>query len=807
MKKLLTLLAFLAVTGTASADGVITFGNADPGRDFITDAFLVSGVNNLESDLADGSHVLINFNSEGNPNGKFWTADAAGEWTNSAAVEAMNNDLSTEFVNADFAAGCDLKLTAPGPGDAHSNLFLSFNANEGDEVTIYVSVYGQNGPLDNVTVNGLDETEIAYAVGNGDGFVADPTFAQEVRALTLVKITGKLTADKQVQITSTSMAGDNSAKNGFQIAGYKVGTAAVAIESLALVGTFPGMTWEPTEGIAMNQDIDNPAIWSVTMEGVEIAAGTYEYKVTANGTWGDFEIPASGNQDFTFGTEGYPAGIYNLTFTADTENNELTLVPELQQPEEPVGAGVITFGNADPGKDFITDPFMVNGVTNLETDLTDGTHMLFNFDSEGNPNGKFWAGAVTGDWNNSAAVEAMNMALGTAFENADFAAGSSLQMPNPGPGDSHCNLILTFNNAPKNTLDLYATVGGVNGPLDNVTVSGLDNVIISYAVGDGDGFVSTPTFSSEIRGVTLVRIQGYLGEDKTVTVSSTSMAGDNSAKNGFQIAAYTFTDETLPFVINSMAVVGTFPGMTWDPTASIAMIQDSENPAVWTASLENIEVEAQTYEYKVTANGKWGVYELPESGNYDFTFGNDDYPAGTYNLTFTADTENHTLTLVVEASEAPIEEDVFTVVGNAPFFGEAWDITDEGNDMEKGEDGIYTKTFENVVFESEYTIEYKVVKNHSWTENWGFTFNSEANADYYVNRAGTYTITFKFVPDGTLADNDCSVTCIVNGVGDTGINAVDSLNSDGVVYNLQGMRVTNVQKGLYIVNGRKVVIK
>jgi len=45
--------------------------------------------------------------------------------------------------------------------------------------------------------------------------------------------------------------------------------------------------------------------------------------------------------------------------------------------------------------------------------------------------------------------------------------------------------------------------------------------------------------------------------------------------------------------------------------------------------------------------------------------------------------------------------------------------------------------------------------------------------------------------------------------GSTGIKSIsaDGRLNDGVIYNLQGVRVSNPQKGVYIRNGRKVVIK
>ena len=412
-----------------------------------------------------------------------------------------------------------------------------------------------------------------------------------------------------------------------------------------------------------------------------------------------YQIEATEAPQFIIFNNGKNGSDEGAIQTADLEfvNRQTYDLTELlsEPPVEDV-ITVITFGNNNPNRDYVTDPFVVSGVINFEADLKDGTHLLLNHDSEDNPNGKFWTGNVAGTWTNAAAVEAMNEALGTAFVDADFAAGTNLATCDPGPGDSHSHLTLTFNNAQKNTLELYATVTGRNGALDNVTVTGLNNVIISYAVGDGDGFVEQPTFSPDKLGITLVKIQGYLGDDKQVTISSTSMAGEASAKNGFQMAAYTITDEVLP------------------------------------------------------------------------------------------------------------EVNVYTLVGNAPFFGEEWDINNEANDMVKGEDGVYTKTFENVTFDEQYKIEYKVVKNHSWDENWGFTYMGE-NADYLIEGAGTYNLTFKFVPEGTLAENDLSVTCIVESVCATGINAVNTEKNDDAVYNLQGIRVMNARKGIYIINGKKYV--
>jgi DNA-binding beta-propeller fold protein YncE len=46
-----------------------------------------------------------------------------------------------------------------------------------------------------------------------------------------------------------------------------------------------------------------------------------------------------------------------------------------------------------------------------------------------------------------------------------------------------------------------------------------------------------------------------------------------------------------------------------------------------------------------------------------------------------------------------------------------------------------------------------------------------------------------------------------SGTISTGINNVEQTIGDAAIYNLNGVRVNKVQKGVYVVNGKKVVIK
>ena len=100
--------------------------------------------------------------------------------------------------------------------------------------------------------------------------------------------------------------------------------------SMSIMGDFTG-GWEFTDDKHMTQDADNPNIWTLTIDNFKVDKGYYEYKATANDTWGVYEKPAQGsepaNQNWQFGTEMYPYGYYKLVFTMNTATHELTLVP------------------------------------------------------------------------------------------------------------------------------------------------------------------------------------------------------------------------------------------------------------------------------------------------------------------------------------------------------------------------------------------------------------------------------------------------------------------------------------------------
>jgi len=149
------------------------------------------------------------------------------------------------------------------------------------------------------------------------------------------------------------------------------------------------------------------------------------------------------------------------------------------------------------------------------------------------------------------------------------------------------------------------------------------------------------------------------------------------------------------------------------------------------------------------------------------------------------------------------------------IFGKAWDLNLEANNMTKADRTTWTLTIENVELTAG-TIWYKVFADHSNDTSWGFNYSDDniyGNADYVVNMPEGYDkavfdITFTFSPVAALS-NGFNVTCDV--VFDeliTGISSIATEKQNGeAIYNLQGVRLEKLQKGLNIVGGKKVVIK
>lgn len=295
---------------------------------------------------------------------------------------------------------------------------------------------------------------------------------------------------------------------------------------------------------------------------------------------------------------------------------------------------------------------------------------------------------------------------------------------------------ITISNASSHDPQVYIGYGlltpyyqGVSGNNLNLTVN--DANAMDYAVYNGWNNYGSGTFNTVQAGNANFGLYRYDTMLRTIKIYS----GD-----------YSF------------GIVGDLTG-SWDEDA--VMTQSTENKNVYTLVVDKFTATAgTTYEYKLRTDGQWGGYELPGSGNQNYYFEN----GGVYKLTFTANIKANTLTLAVE------ENPDYTLVGLADIFGTEWNKDDTNNDMVKGENGEYSKTYYNVALTAGYTIKYKVVKNHDWTANWGMPNNQDGNGEYWVENAGNYDITFYFNPTTPYAENiyvACAVIAIPSTVAKT----------------------------------------
>lgn len=262
------------------------------------------------------------------------------------------------------------------------------------------------------------------------------------------------------------------------------------------------------------------------------------------------------------------------------------------------------------------------------------------------------------------------------------------------------------------------------------------------------------------------------------------------------------------------------------------MTKAGEN--VYTLTVENFAATAKKYDYKLRKNGAWGIYDLPASGNNEYTFNE----AGTYDLTFTANVAAHTLDLSVKKHIALDKEFVtFSSKHGLDFTGldvKAYRAeTADGKVVLKQVNGVVPNNV-GIVLRGTAGETYKVpiaagddidgATNLLVAANNGYEIATSSEGSYnYVlatqNKVqGFYQVTsaYTMTQDGKAylhtttalaAEAAAAPAWIIEG-DVTGIESVTRETiTDNAYYNLAGQRVAQPTKGLYIVNGKKVIVK
>ena len=105
-------------------------------------------------------------------------------------------------------------------------------------------------------------------------------------------------------------------------------------------------------------------------------------------------------------------------------------------------------------------------------------------------------------------------------------------------------------------------------------------------------------------------------------------------------------EATEPVVDTNYYILGDFWGENFEDAPQV-MTQSPTAADIYTL-VSKVTVEGKKYEYKLRQGDNWNGYQLPAQGNQDFVFGTEEYPAGTYTLTFTANITENKLELSVE---------------------------------------------------------------------------------------------------------------------------------------------------------------
>lgn len=241
-------------------------------------------------------------------------------------------------------------------------------------------------------------------------------------------------------------------------------------------------------------------------------------------------------------------------------------------------------------------------------------------------------------------------------------------------------------------------------------------------------------------------------------------------------------------------------GKDWDETATENDMIKQEDNVTYILTKTDLTLALGTYKYKICANHGWSENygdDTDPEGNASIYIAAD----GIYDLTFTFNTDTHEVSCVPTRKADAIIEKIWSVAGNEGLFETAWDEQSTANEMTKQENNIYVLVKKGISLNAQ-TYEYKVCSNHDWTESYGADPLGIDNAILIIPEAGTYDVTFTF----NQATKEVSATAVRTDTD--GISQIaGDVKAKNVVFNLQGHRVSTPKQGVYIINGKKVIVK
>lgn len=250
----------------------------------------------------------------------------------------------------------------------------------------------------------------------------------------------------------------------------------------------------------------------------------------------------------------------------------------------------------------------------------------------------------------------------------------------------------------------------------------------------------------------------------------------------------------------TVAGFGTILGIEWDPKATENDMIKQDDNVTYILTKTDLTLAIGTYKYKICANHGWAENygdEKDSEGNASVFITKD----GIYDLTFTFNSKTHEVSCDATRKADAIIEKIWSVAGSEGLFETAWDEQSTANEMTKQENNIYILEKKGINLNAQ-TYEYKVCSNHDWTESYGADPSGRGNAILTITEAGIYDVTFTF----NSVTKEVSATAVRTDTD--GISQIaDDVKAKNVVFNLQGHRVSTPKQGVYIINGKKVVVK
>ncbi|MBQ6653417.1 MAG: hypothetical protein IJM81_08550 [Prevotella sp.] len=291
----------------------------------------------------------------------------------------------------------------------------------------------------------------------------------------------------------------------------------------------------------------------------------------------------------------------------------------------------------------------------------------------------------------------------------------------------------------------------------------------------------------------------------TFTLEDTGLGIDVSAE-AVKTGSYTPGASVWTVAGSSVALLG----KSWDPTYAANDMTlsgtDETGNKIYKLVLKNKTLPKGTILYKVAKDHDWGT--AYPSSDKPFSIPED----GEYNVTFTFNEGTHALSEeVVKTSDAVIEHH-WTVAGGPDgsnkdlddaLFGKTWDATITANDMTLtgGTKWILVK---NNITLAAGDYDFKVCADHEWADSYGDKEQADGNATFTVEQAGVYNVTFTF--DSESLELSATLTLISTGIRVQPV--VAQPQSSAAIYDLQGRRLNGTpQRGLYIQNGKKIIVK